>query len=124
MATFTERTAHLVTLANARAWRASSEKWCYVTDHIISPAGVGYDPHGGNIGRMVNSVERRFEKLLAASPSYTHHLIWSTRARDGALAGLDIIREYSCFKDHGTRAHFAALKAAADVSHVHLIERT
>ncbi len=56
--------------------------------------------------------------------SYTHDLVWITRARDGALAGLNIIRNYPCFDDNGTRAHIAALVAAADVPNVHFVERT
>jgi hypothetical protein len=122
--TFTEKTAHLITLANARAWHASPEQWCFVTDNIITAADVGYDPHGGNIDRMVASVERRFEKLLAASPSYSHELFWTATPESGNLAGLELVHSYGCFDDKRTRAHVAALVAAADVGHVHLIERT
>lgn len=52
---------------------------------------------------------------------YTHSLVWSTRAKSGALADLDICREYACFNDMRTRAHIVALKQARDVSHVHLV---
>lgn len=53
---------------------------------------------------------------------YTHHLIWIAKARDGFLAGLELIRDYPCFDDARTRAHITALMRADDVSHVHLVE--
>lgn len=63
VATFNEKTAHLITTSRASDWNNSDEKWCFVTD-MLTDNDIGYDPFGNNVDRMVNSIEHRFEKLL------------------------------------------------------------
>lgn len=64
--TFVQRTASVITEANANAWINDPEKWMFVTD-LINECDIGYDPHGDNIDRMVRSIENRLSKLLPST---------------------------------------------------------
>ena len=52
-----------MTLENAKAWYATSEKYVFVTD-LMSAQDIEYDPHSLFVERFVNNVESRFEELL------------------------------------------------------------
>ena len=51
----------LATLANAKAWQAASEQWCFTAD-LLGEAGL---PRGVD---TCNALENLFEQVLVATP--------------------------------------------------------
>jgi hypothetical protein len=52
---------------------------------------------------------------------YSHRLIWTFHETRGALAGLDLVRDYPCRNNVTTARHMAQLMTLQSVAHVHLI---
>ena len=48
-----------LTLEQAQAWFNLTDKWVYIDDHILAPAGLNAN------GLRVNAIEEKFEQMLS-----------------------------------------------------------